>query len=123
MEKMINIYPLPNRAKVDFAMVCIGNDLRSSRIYDGDLVYFQKATRGDIREGDIVSVRYGDSAKMFKATYFSEGGINLGGDGCLSRDFIRDEDEDPILGRAIAFMGWIYHPEEGDYITEEGEDE
>ena len=121
MEKMNNTYPLPNRAKVDFAMVCIGNDLRSSRIYDGDLVYFQKATLDDIREGNIVSVRYGNSARMARIS-FGEDCVYLGYDGFQHYVQYRDDDDFPLLGKAIAFVGLLYKDEEDEYNVE-GEDE
>lgn len=98
---------MPVEIRADFALRCVGDSMKGSRIYDGDIVYIRN--QPDVENGEIAAVLVGDEATL-KRVYKSDGQITLMPDNnaYAPQTYVGAGLKNVrILGKAVAFTGTI----------------
>lgn len=92
--------------QADFCLICKGDSMIDSRIYDGDVVFIQETNQVD--NGQIAAIIIGDEATLKRVYYYPEEAkliLNPANPKYPPLVYVgRELEEIKILGRAIAFQ-------------------
>ena len=98
---------VPITIHCDFTLLCKGDSMIDSRIWDGDVVYIRQ--QPEVENGEIAAVRIGEEATL-KKVYYNGRRIILRACNPLYADMEYEGEElndVEILGKAVAFSSMI----------------
>lgn len=99
---------VPDFINCDFTLLCKGDSMINSRIFDGDVVYIR--AQPEVENGEIAAVRIGEEVTL-KKVYTYPGRISLRASNPMYPDMDYEGDvltDVEVLGKAVGFTSLIH---------------
>ncbi len=106
-ENTEDMLALPPDIDADFALRCKGDSMINAHLFNGDIVYIRR--QPDVENGDIAAVLIGDEATLKRVRKYPSKLI-LSPENPMYDDLVYENsrlDDVHILGKAVAFLGYI----------------
>ena len=106
-ENTEDMLALPPDINADFALRCRGDSMINAHLFDGDIVYIRR--QPDVENGDIAAVLIGDEATLKRVRKYPSK-LVLSPENPMYNDLVYEDsrlDDVHILGKAVAFLGYI----------------